>query len=271
MARRTSRTPGFLARRRDRLARERTRGQLERQRDLEAQAAEQSAGDLGPAGRPVSASQAAVWRRDQVAAYLALPPWRRAWLTWKQWGHLRRLAIAIAIVPLWPVLVLPLRMTGLATVEVSRTGVIVLLALVPVAVLTPPGRRDRFSHDLGRARPPWGGSRVAARYRRALVAGGAVLALGVGVAAWLGPGPEDLGAGERSTAAARADRIVVENTLAERCDQPVIRSQRVGGERYRATLANGEMAEVEIDWPGRAPRGTGAGHGRIVGPAPGCD
>jgi len=267
---RTNSRPGFFARRRDRLAQERTRRQLERQRELEAQVAQQVGHTLGPAGRPMSASQAAVWRRDQVAAYLALPPWRRAWLTWKQWGHLRRLAIALAVVPLWPVLMLPLRMTGLATVEASQIGVIVLLAIVPFAVFTPPGRRDRFSHELGRARPAWGGSRVARRYRRALVAAGAALTLGIGFAAWLGPGPEDLAAGERSTAAQRADRIVIENTLAESCDAPIERSEPVGGDRYRVTLSDGTVTQVEIDWPGRAPSGTGAGHGRVVGTPPVC-
>jgi hypothetical protein len=219
----------------------------------------------------VSPTQAAVWRRDQVAAYLALPPWRRAWLTWKQWGHLRRLVVAVAIVPLFPVLMLPLRMTGLATAEVSRLGVIVLLALVPIAVLTPPGRRDRFSRDLGRPLPPWGGSRASLRLRRAAIATATALAFGVGVAAWLGPGPEDLSLGNRSAAAERADRIVIERTVAEACDEQIVESERVAGERYRVTLANGQVTAVEIDWPGRAPSGTGAGHGRLVGPPPSCE
>ena len=70
------------AARRERLSRERTAAQLRRQARLEGEVAEQLEPLLGPAGRPVGESAMALWRRRQVDAYLALPPWTRARRTW---------------------------------------------------------------------------------------------------------------------------------------------------------------------------------------------
>ena len=87
--------------RRDRLRRERTAGQLRRQARLEAEAQEQLGPTLGPAGRPMGEAAMALWRRRQADAYLALPPWRRAWRTWASWGRVHRAAVVLAGASHW--------------------------------------------------------------------------------------------------------------------------------------------------------------------------
>jgi hypothetical protein len=128
------RAPG---QRRDRLRRERTDAQLRRQVHLEAEAQEQLGPTLGPAGRPMGEAAMALWRRHQADAYLALPPWRRAWRTWVSWGRPHRAAVVLALAAAWTVVCLPLRMLGLASLGASQAGVAAAQAAVDAACGAP--------------------------------------------------------------------------------------------------------------------------------------
>lgn len=175
--------------RRDRLRRERTAAQLWRHARLEAEVTAQLEPLLGPAGRPTGAAAMSAWRRRQVDAYLALPPWHRAWRTWVAWARLQRAAAVVALTGLWTLLVLPLQLLGLAEVGASKLGVAVLLALAPVAAAAPPRPRGRFVAPLPPAGGPWRGSRAARRVATAVVVGLATGAIAVAVVAALGLGP----------------------------------------------------------------------------------
>ena len=181
--------PGAAASRRERLGRERTAAQLRRQARLEAEVVEQLGPTLGPAGRPMGEAAMALWRRRTVDAYLGLPPWRRAWLTWVSWSRVQRLLAVLALAPLWTVVCLPLRMLGLASLEASQIGVAVIAAAAPLAALAPPRRRGRFVDPLpDAAGAPWRGSRAARTARRALMAAGVLLRGGTRDPRGRGPG-----------------------------------------------------------------------------------
>lgn len=268
--RRTGPGVGAWATRRRRLERERTQARLRKREGLEAELREQREGELGPQGRPMGEAAMRLWRDRRVDDYLNLPPWQRAWRTWQSWGWVRRALAALAVVVMWPVLMLPLRMAGLVDVRATEWGVIALLCAVPLAAVTPPWRRGRFQALAEGTGPAWSASRRAASLRR-----GAGLAATVALAVFavllaLQPGSPD--AGERQTAAHfRADRIVVEHTVAGACGGPVpVEVRHLSGDRYAAALPDGTEAQVEVIWPGRSPVGTGAGHGEIVGAPPSC-
>jgi hypothetical protein len=257
--------------RRDRRAREKTRSQLERQSSLESEARVQGARRLGPAGRPVGEAAISGWVRAQASAYLALPPWRRAWLTWQSWGRLRRAAAVLALACVWTVVLLPLRMLGLATVEASQIGVAVLALAAPVAAFVPPRRLGRFERELPPSGPPWRSSRKAVRIRRAAVLVSLGLIGAFSLAAWIGPGLREADRGASTATGERANQIVVERVVAGICEGVApVEIRRTGPELYAATLANGQTARVRVEFSGRAPSGSGAGYGVLVGPAPRC-
>lgn len=266
----TGASPARLTRtRRDRRAQERTRAQLERMAGLEAQARDQGAVRLGPAGRPMGEAALASWTRAQATAYLALPPWRRAWLTWQSWGVARRALAMIAAACAWTVVVLPFRMLGLATLETSQIGVAVLVALAPVAALAPPWRRGRFEREVHPG-PPWRSSRAGVRLRRLLAVGALAAAVAIGLAMWLGGvrGPDP---GPVTAAGERANARVVERVIADACGAPVpVEVAREGRDTFRATLPGGASALVRVEFSGRSPFGSGSGHGELLGPAPAC-
>lgn len=261
--------PAAPAGRRERLRRERTAARLRRREWLEAEVAAQMEPLLGPAGGPRGEGAAALWRRAQVDAYLALPPWRRAWRTWASWGPARRAATAVAACALWTVACLPLRMTGLAGLRPSQLGVAVLLAAAPVAALVPPRRRGRFARPPEAPGPPWSASRAARAARRAAAALVALLA----AAAVLGPGGDPRAGSPGTGAALRADERVVRDALAAACGPGAVPEAiaPLDARRYSAAMPGGGRAVVEVAWSGRAPAGSGAGHGEVVVAPPGCD
>ncbi len=261
---------GPAASRRRRLERERNHSRLRRREALEVELREQREGELGPQGRPMGEAAVRLWRDRRVDDYLNLPPWWRAWRTWQTWGWLRRALAALCVVAMWPVLMLPLRMAGLVDVRATEWGVIALLCLVPLAAVTPPWRRGRFQGLSEGTGPAWSASRRAASLRRA--AGLAATAAFALIAVLVAVQPGSPNAGERQSAAHfRADRVVVESTVASVCGATVpVEVRHLAGDRYAAALPDGTEAQVEVIWPGRAPVGTGAGHGEIVGPAPSC-
>jgi hypothetical protein len=257
--------------RRERRARERTRSQLERQAALEAEARAEGERRLGPAGGPVGEAALASWVRAQATAYLALSPWRRAWLTWRSWGPLRRAVVVLGLACLWTVAILPLRMIGLATVELSQAGVVVLSLLAPVAAFVPPARRGRFADGPSRPGPPWRSSRRAVRIRRLALLGAGALVGAFALAAWFGPGLRGPDAGPATESGERATRIVVERVVSRACPGATTREVRhLGGETYAAALADGTTARVRVEFAGRAPVGAGAGYGELVAPLPPC-
>ena len=56
---------------------------------------------LGAAGVPLEPITRRAWRRSQVDAYLARPPWRRVWSAWRSWGFAQRAAVALLLAALW--------------------------------------------------------------------------------------------------------------------------------------------------------------------------
>ncbi|MGD9695278.1 MAG: hypothetical protein AB7V42_06420 [Thermoleophilia bacterium] len=263
--------PAFASARTERVRRERDVARLRRQRALEAEVAEQLEPRLGPAGRPVGDAAMALWRRTQVDAYLAMAPWRRAWRTWRAWGPLRRAVTLLPAACAWTVLCLPLRMVGVVDLAVSQAGCLALAAAAPIAAFVPPGRRRRFEAELPPPGPPWRASPAARRWRAALAAAAAAIAVALGLLAALGPGPGDPASGTLFAPDARADRVVVRNTVALACGRPVeVRVRPLGDRRYLATVAGGGRAIVEVVFSGRSPVGAGSGHGQIVGRPPSC-
>ncbi len=229
--------------RRDRLGRERTSGELRREARLTAEVAAQLEPLLGPAGRPTGATAMSVWRRRQVDAYLALPPWRRAWRSWTDWGRLRRTAATVALTGAWTLLCLPLQLLGLAGTTTSQIGVAALLALAPVAALAPPRPRGRFEAPLPPVAGRWRGSRAADRLRLTAAAAaclGVVLAIAVATLG-LGPGtPSGLDAPAPALEAA-----AVRDAVAAACgiDAGVgVEVLRPG--RYEAVLPGGARVTV---------------------------
>ena len=209
--------------------------------------------------------------RAQATAYLALPPWRRAWLTWQSWGRLRRAAAVLAVACVWTVVLLPLRMLGLATVEASQLGVAVLALAAPVAAFVPLRRLGRFERELPPPGPPWRSSRKAVRIRRVAVLLSLGLIVAFGLAAWIGPGLREADRGASTETGERANQIVVERVVAGICEGVApVEIRRTGPELYAATLANGQTARVRVEFSGRAPSGSGAGYGVLVGPTPRC-
>ena len=254
--------PAAAASRRERLRRERTEAQLRRQARLEHEVAEQIEPLLGPAGRPVGETAMALWRRRQVDAYLALPPWRRAWRTWVSWGRLRRATAVLAAAALWTVACLPLRMLGLASLEASQIGVAAIAAAAPVAAFVPLARRGRMVDPLpSAARPPWRGSRRAVAAVRALVAGAALAVVVVAVLATVGPGsPQPPPEGRMTPAARVADAALVTEAATAACGVAPARVEPAGDDRWSAVLPDGARATVavvrdggfaEASWRGR--------------------
>ena len=240
--------PAAAAARRERLARERTAAQLRRPARLEAEVAEQLEPLLGPAGRPVGETAMALWRRRRVDAYLALPPWRRAWRTWASWSRPRRALVALAAAALWTVVCLPLRMLGLASLEASQLGVAALAAAAPLAALVPLRRRGRFAAPLPAvARPPWRGSRRSVAALRVAVAAGALAVAAVAVLAVLGPGSAQAPPEGRATPAARvAGAAVVAEAVAAACGAGPTSVEPAGDGRWTAALPGGGRATVAI-------------------------
>ena len=230
--------PGMAAARRERLERERTASQLRRQEALEREVAEQLEPLLGPAGRPVGDTAMALWRRRRVDAYLALTPWDRALRTWISWDRLRRGLAVLVLALAWTLVCLPLRMLGLATLEVSQAGVAVALIAAPVVALLPPPPRGRFVDPMPEGGSPWRRSRRALRLGR-LVALGAILVVGVvSLLAVLGPGPGPEPEGRITAAARAADTVLIRQAVASACGPGVTaRVSAIGADRYR--LATG--------------------------------
>jgi hypothetical protein len=233
--------------RRERLARERTEGMLRRQAQLESEFAEQLEPLLGPAGGPVGGTARAIWRRRRVDAYLALPPWRRAARTWTAWGRVHRATTVLALAALWTVACLPLRMLGLASLEVSQIGVAVIACLAPVAAVIPPGRRGRFARPLPEAAPPWRGSRHG---RTLLHAGSGVLAvaaIALGVLAVAGPGPASPPEGRITAAARQADVRLVDREVARLCGPAAVATVSPDGlHRYAVAVDGGGGSRADV-------------------------
>jgi hypothetical protein len=239
--------PGAAAARRDRLSRERTAAQLRRQARLEAEVVEQLGATLGPAGRPMGEAAMTLWRRRRADAYLELPPWRRARLTWVSWGHVHRAVIVLGLAALWTVICLPLRMLGLASLEASQIGVAAIAAAAPLAAFVPPRSRGRFV-DLPETRgAPWRGSRAARSGARMLLAAAvAVLAL-VALLAVLGPGPAPAPDARVTPAARHADVVAARAAVATACGAPVAgRVTPAGDDLYAVAIDGGGTARVAI-------------------------
>ena len=262
--------PAAAASRRERLRRERTAAQLRRHARLEAEVAEQLEPLLGPAGRPVGDAAMALWRRRRVDAYLALPPWRRAWRTWVSWGWAQRALVVLAVAALWTVVCLPLRMLGLAGLEASQAGVAVLAAAAPVAALVPARRRGRFAAPLPPgAAPPWRGSRSAVLALRLGAAAAAVAVATVAALATLGPGSPQAPPQGRVTPAHRvADAAATRDAVARACGAAPSRVAPAGEDRWTAALPGGGSATVAIV-PG-AGFDAGGARARVVAGPPGC-
>lgn len=256
--------------RRRRLERERNAARLRSIEALLAEVAEQCAPELGPQGRPMGEAAIEAWRRARVADYLGLPPHLRAWRTWRAWSRPQRALIPVAAALLWPVLVLPLRMAGLAGADAALWGIVTLLSLAPLALVAPPARRGRFVDLPMRSAPPWSTTRRASRLRRAA----AIAAVGVAAALVVliairpaSPGGSD----DRPAVLTSADRLVVEQTVARICGTAIpVRVRPLVGDRYAATFPNGSTATVEVVFTGRRLTGAGAGFGRVVGAPPVC-
>jgi hypothetical protein len=263
---------GLAAARRERLERERTAAQLARQRELEREVAEQLEPLLGPAGRPVGETAMALWRRRHADAYLALPPWRRAWRTWVSWDRLRRGLAVLVLALVWTLVCLPLRMLGLASLEVSQAGVAVALVAAPLVAALPPARRGRFVDPMPAGGSPWRRSRRAGRLARF---GALAAALGVAVVAVLailGPGPAAEPEGRITAAARAADAVLVRHAVAAACGPGAdVRLTPLDASRYRLTTGPGAVSTVAVS------RDTGFAsgvrhvtplEGRIACPAP---
>ena len=268
----TRRLPG-LATRRERLGRERTAAQLRRQEVLQAEVVEQLEPLLGPAGRPVGETAMTLWRRRQVDAYLALPPWTRARRTWVSWGFGRRAVTALALAPLWTLICLPLRMLGLASLQASQIGVAALAAAAPLLAAIPPRRAGRFAAPLPPGGPPWRGSRASATAAGILALVGVCGLALVALLAILGPGPAAPPEGRITPAARHADLAVVAAALRTQCgSSPAGHIRPVGDRRYRASLADGSVVTVTVDrshgFAGGGSRGVVSGGAPACSPAP---
>jgi hypothetical protein len=266
------RLPG-LAARRERLGRERTAAQLRRQEVLEAEVVEQLEPLLGPAGRPVGDTAMTLWRRRQVDAYLALPPWTRARRTWVSWGFARRAVTVLALAPLWTLICLPLRMLGLASLQASQIGVAAIAAAAPLLAAVPPRRAGRFAAPLPPGGPPWRGSRASVTTAGILAVTGVCGLVLVALLAILGPGPAAPPAGRITPAARHADLAVVGQALRTHCASPLAGGiTPVGDRRYRASLADGSVVTVAIDrshgFDGGGSRGIVSGGAPACSPAP---
>ena len=210
----------------------------------------------------------ALWRRRQADAYLALPPWRRAWRTWVSWGRAHRLVAVLGLAAAWTVVCLPLRMLGLASLEASQVGVAVLAAAAPLAALAPPRPRGRFAGPLpAEGGAPWRGSRRARAAGRLLLAAGVVALAALAVMAIVGPGSPQAPPAGRETPAARHAGVV---GRAGGGGRGVRRPRRGGGAAARRRpLRRGGARRRRGD--GRAAAGRVRPHraaGRVVGTAP---
>ncbi len=232
---------------RDRRERERTARLLRASEVLESEVREQAEPLLGPAGGPVGDAALGAWRRRQVEAYLARPPWVRAWRTWCSWGVVRRVTAALALAVAWTVLCLPLRAAGLADYGTSVAGFAVLAAISPLAAAIPPWRRGRFERPPEASAPPWRGSRRAARLARGGGAIGFAALIAVLVLVVRGPGVDQAGPGRLTAAHHLADHLVVDRVLSAACHRPLSPQVRwLGGDRYRASLPGGGTAVVDV-------------------------
>jgi hypothetical protein len=187
-------------------------------------------------------------RRRQVDAYLALPPWRRAWRTWAAWSRLQRLLAGLAVAALWTVACLPLRMLGLASLEASQVGLAALAAAAPLAALVPPRRRGRFARALSASgRPPWRGSRGSVLALRLAVGGAALAAAIVAVLSIVGPGsPQAPPAGRVTPAHRVADAAAARDAVVAACGVAPARVAPTSEGRWSAVLPGGGAATVEI-------------------------
>jgi hypothetical protein len=254
--------------RRARLGRERTAAQLRRQARLEEEAQEQLGPTLGPAGRPMGEAAMALWRRRQADAYLALPPWRRAWRTWVSWSRLQRGMAVLALAPAWALAWLPLRMLGLVPVEASKAGVAAFVVAAPVAALVPPRPRGRFADPLPDAGgAPWRGSRQARAVTRGLVLAAVAVVAALAALATVGPGGFRSLPGDHLTFAARQARAATaEAAVDAACGRPVAGDARpLGGDRYAVPVAGGGEALVRLLPVGFADTGPRA---RVAGTPP---
>jgi hypothetical protein len=238
---------GAAAARRERLERERTAAQLRRQRELEREVAEQLEPLLGPAGRPVGDTAMALWRRRQVDDYLALAPWRRAWRTWASWDRLRRgLAVLVAALA-WTLVCLPLRMLGVAGLEVSQAGVAAALVAAPVVAVLPPARRGRFVDPLPHGGPPWRRSRRAVRLARAGAAAAVLGVVALALLALLGPAPADAPDARITAAARAADALLVRHAVAAACGPGVaVHLTPLDADRYRLSTGAGAVSTIAV-------------------------
>jgi hypothetical protein len=251
--------------RRERLARERTAAMLRREARLTAELADQLEPLLGPAGRPTGGAAMSAWRRRHVDAYLALPPWTRAWRTWVSWARLQRAAAVVALTGLWTLVCLPLQLLGLAGVGASQAGVAALLALAPVAALAPPAPRGRFATPLPRAAERWRGSRAARRVPGAVAVAGACLVAAVAALALAGGGgPTGL-----DSPAPALEAEAVREAVAATCGVSAgveVELRRPG--RYEALLPGGGSVTVGM-LRGRVDRPDGR-NARVAGGAAAC-
>ncbi len=239
--------PGVAAARRERVERERTAAQLRRQEALEAEVVEQLEPLLGPAGRPVGETAMALWRRRRVDAYLALPPWQRAWRTWMAWGRVRRGLAVLGAGLAWTLLLLPLRIFSLASLEASQAGVAIALIAAPIVALLPPARRGRFVDPLPAGGAPWRRSRRAGVFARTLVLVGLLVVAVVAVLAMLGPGVAQPPQARITAAARAADLALIREAVAIDCGSGVeTRVTPVNTARYRVTTAAGAASTVEV-------------------------
>ena len=239
--------PGVAAARRERIERERTAAQLRKQEALEVEVVEQLEPLLGPAGRPVGETAMTLWRRRRVDAYLALPPWQRAWRTWVSWGRVRRGLTVLAVGMAWTLLLLPLRIFSLASLEASQAGVAIALIAAPIVALLPPARRGRFVDPLPEAGAPWRRSRRAGALARTLALLAVFVIAVFAVLAALGPGVAQPPQARITAAARSADLALIRQAVAIDCGPAVVATVTpVGTDLYRVTTAPGGATTVAV-------------------------
>lgn len=258
-------------RRRDRLELERIHRLRQKREALDVEVRRHLQPQLGPAGRPMDDAGLRMWRRRQVDAYLAAPPWQRAWRTWRSWSVPHRLLIAALGAVLWTVAILPLRIVGVASLHTSEVGLAALLLAAPGLALVPPWQVPRFVLPVAEVDTSWQRSRISRSWRRLAWGAGGLVVAGLGALALFGPGP-GMPRTPQTAAHVAADEAVVRTVIANACGRSVVPvgiGWR-GGDNYVATLANDARVNVEVLWSGRSPTGIWAGGGRIVGPRPVC-
>ena len=163
------------------------------------------------------------------------------------WGRVRR-GLAVLVLGLaWTLVLLPLRILSLASLEASQAGLAAAVIAAPCVALLPPARRGRFVDPLPDGGAPWSRSRRAGALARTLVLAGLLVVGVVAVLAVLGPGvarpPQ-----ARVTAAARAaDLALVRQAVAAECGAGVAaRVAPIDTDRYRVTTGPGATSTVEV-------------------------